>query len=83
MEYGLRFAAMGKKEKKSIEDYKPEVLLEKARANHIYLNAFSCVNPTEEFVRGIGENILDMLANTDMSDGLGCSPMIILTINKS
>jgi len=68
---------------KSISSFTPEELVKKAEANHIWLNAFDCINPTTEFKIGLANTILEMLDITDMSDHIGISPMIILTINKS
>jgi len=68
---------------KSIDDYSPEELVEEARGNHIWLNAFMCVRPTDDFKKDIGDMILKKLEYTDMRDSLGISKMIILTVNKS
>lgn len=71
------------REKKSIKDYTDKELVEIANDNHIWLNAFKCINPTPEFKQKVGEMILDKLSRTDMRDSLGISKMIILTVNKS
>jgi hypothetical protein len=68
---------------KSIVDYSDKELRNEAEANHIWLNAFKCINPSPEFKQEIGEMILAKLDHTDMRDHLGISKMIILTINKS
>ena len=68
---------------KSIKDFKPEELVEEAKGNHLWLNAFKCIQPTEEFKAQIGGIILEKLNETDMRDSLGISRMIIMTINKS
>ena len=63
--------------------------LEMAKANHIWLNAFQCVRPTEEFKRDLGGQILEILAEKQnlMPSGTGpigeLTPMLYLSINKS
>jgi len=68
---------------KSISLYTKDELLNEAENNHIWLNGFSCINPTPEFLQDIGRMILQKLDNTKMRDFLGISNEIILTINKS
>ena len=68
---------------KSIDKFTAEELIVKANQNHIWLNAFDCINPSPQFLQSIGNLILQKLHTTDMSDSLGISPTIILTINKS
>lgn len=71
-------------------------VLDSARKNHIWLNAFQCIRPTDEFKRQVGETILDML---DCRENLICdwqdseseplraigrlTPELIVRINKS
>jgi hypothetical protein len=54
-----------------------------ANGGHMWLNGFSCIRPTDEFLIGIGRAILANLEQTKYRDGLGISKMIILTVNKS
>ena len=68
---------------KSIALFTDAELVKMASDNHIWLNAFSCINPRPEFLQEVGRMIVDMLNTTEMSDHMGISPMIILTINKS
>ena len=68
---------------KSISSFTAEELVKKAEGHHIWLNAFDCINPTAKFKLSIADQILEMLDRTEMSDHIGISPMIILTINKS
>lgn len=42
-----------------------EDVMEKLDENHIWLNAFSCVNPTDELAKDIGHAVLHMLNNPD------------------
>jgi hypothetical protein len=69
--------------KKSITEFTPAELVEKAQDNHVWLNGFDCIRPTDEFKILVADQILAMLEKTDMTDSMGISPMIILTINKS
>lgn len=68
---------------KSIVLYTDAELVELARSNHIWLNAFSCIRPTPQFCQELGASILAKLNESEMRDDLGISKMIILTINKS
>ena len=70
-------------EGKAMKDYTAEELVQKARDNHIWLNAMGAINPTDEFLMDIGRAILDKLEHTEMRDDFGISKKIILTINKS
>jgi len=69
------------------EDWEARAL-RSARNNHIWLNAFSCVRPTEEFCAALGRQILDMLnetGNTIPSEHrlVGTERCLVLRINKS
>jgi len=68
---------------KSIELYTKDELQQLAESNHIWLNGFSCINPTKEFAQDLGFNILKLLEHSQMRDSLGISKETILTINKS
>lgn len=70
-------------QRKAITDYTDAELVRMARDNHIWLNAFRCVRPTDGFLIEIGREVLQLLDNTEMGDGFGISPMTILTVNKS
>ena len=48
---------------KSISSFTPEELVKKAEANHIWLNAFDCINPTTEFIE------VQELTETDRGKG--------------
>lgn len=56
-----------------------------AKSNHIWLNTFSCINPTTDFKIGLAETILAKLNDKDSllhkEDSL--SNMLYLSINKS
>ena len=70
----------------------------KATENHLWFNAFACVNPTPEYCQEVGKMILDMLnerermipsyyetahKNEDIADLSRLTPMLYLSINKS
>ena len=60
-----------------------------AKDNHIWLNAFSCINPTDKFKQEVGEMILNKLDHTDLRAtklSSGKEPvgnLIYVRINKS
>jgi hypothetical protein len=68
---------------KSLLLYTKDELLEIADRNHIWLNGFQCINPSDEFLKDIGRMILHKLDRSEMRDSTGISREIILTINKS
>jgi hypothetical protein len=67
-------------------------IAEMAQSNHIWLNAFSCVSPTPEFLQSLGQQVLSMLDQKDNllpararhEDELAkLTPCLYLYINKS
>jgi hypothetical protein len=73
-----------------------EQVLEKAIKNHIWINAFSLVNPSKETLQSIGQEIVYMLNdknNTlpayhneksgEVSELQKLTPILYLSINKS
>lgn len=72
-------------------------LINKVKENHIWINAFHCINPTDEFKIHLAEKILQKLNNKDclMCDSSITSdnknireiskltPILFLSINKS
>lgn len=72
-----------------LTDYEKDVL-RAAQENHIWLNAFSCIRPTPEFLQKLGANVLHMLKNDDLtilagdelSRSIGYRDLIV-RINKS
>jgi hypothetical protein len=69
--------------RKPITDYTDAELVVEAKANHIWLNAFSCIRPSDEFLIDVGRSVLRMLEDSEMGDSFGISQMVILTVNKS
>lgn len=74
-------------------------IVETVQTNHIWLNAFQCVNPTDEYLRDIGRSIIDMLSRKDnllpsyldddpqtgsvLEELANITPVLYLSINKS
>ena len=63
-----------------------------AEANHIWLNAFSCINPTDELKMQIGEMVLEWLNQRDNlmpacadhdSELARLTPKLYMSVNKS
>lgn len=53
---------------------------------HVWLNAFTLVNPTEETLMGIGREVVSMLRGSDLVDDLTGSPIhkhVIIRFNQS
>ena len=62
--------------------------LRSARENHIWLNAFACVRPTEQFCADLGREVLRMLASADCTiesemQLVGTERELIVRVNKS
>lgn len=56
----------------------------KAKDNHIWLNAFSCIRPTDEFKIDLANTILAKLNEPDcLLKTNTLSEMLYLSINKS
>ena len=68
---------------RKISEVPAEDLVEIARGNHVWLNAFACINPTPDFLQSVGQTVLDKLEHTDLRDEFGISRITILTVNKS
>jgi hypothetical protein len=74
-----------------------ELLIKKAKGNHIWINAFNTINPTDEFKIGLANMILNMLNkrdnlipasyitsdNENMQELAKLTPILYLSINKS
>lgn len=78
----------------SNEEYK-DLVFQKSEENHIWINAFSCINPSDEFLANLGRMVLEKLNNKENLIPAKCitspamkklaelSPQLILRINKS
>ena len=42
-----------------------EQVIEMVESNSIWLNAFHCINPTDEFLIGIGRSVINMLSKRE------------------
>ena len=60
-------------------------ILKKCEANHIWLNAFSCINPDDKLLKDIGMTIIRMLNDNEnlLRDENSLSNQLYLRINKS
>lgn len=55
-----------------------------AKANHMYINRMSTIRPSQEFLAGIGRDVLTMLDHTPMTDSLaGVTPVVYVRFNAS
>lgn len=73
------------KHKKNMTDAEK---VQMADDNHIWVNAFSCIRPTDEFLLGVGRTVIDKLNNSDMCCEILGEPLtgmkyLYLSINKS
>jgi hypothetical protein len=68
---------------------------EMAESNHIWLNAFSCINPSKEFCENLGRTIIEKIKQKDylmpswygesekLDEIAKLTPMMYMSINKS
>jgi len=65
------------------EEYEADVV-RASRENHMWLNAANCINPTDEFLRRVGSQVVDSLIDAEISllPG-GCGKVLILRVSKS
>lgn len=82
--------------KNKVSDYANQVL-EKVSQNHLWLNAFSCINPSNDFKRSIGEWVLSQIKvpenllpssgitdkNKTIRELAELTPVLYVSINKS
>jgi hypothetical protein len=57
-----------------------------AEGNHIWLNAMACVRPSDDFLRGVGQEIVDMLNQSPVRGdmlGVEIGRVLYVRINKS
>ena len=73
-----------------------KMVYEKAKKNHIWINAFDCIHPSDELKKHVGEVVLHMLncRETIPSDGITSAnetvrelavltPILYISVNKS
>lgn len=66
------------------DEYTPEEIVEHARGNHIWLSAFACNSPSEEFAATVGRQVIAMLNHSDMVDSfIGRTKVVYVRLNKS
>jgi hypothetical protein len=59
-------------------------LRERVAEEHMWLNAFACIHPSDDLKKEIGQWVLDKLAEEqELGCSLGISPTVILRFNKS
>lgn len=58
-------------------------LIEQLENNHMWINAFSAIHPTDELKIAIGDWVLNELNHTKIGCSLGVGPTVILRVNKS
>lgn len=78
---------------KDLPTYEEDVI-SKANDNHIWLNAFACIRPTDDFLMDVGRMILEQLNDPDslitsrlhrkgeLLEGLDMKELIV-RVNKS
>lgn len=70
--------------KKIERDWTDAEKVELANDNHVWLNAFSCIRSTDEFLIDVGRAVLRKLEESPMGEDLsGTGRMIYLRINAS
>lgn len=76
---------------KSLNKLTPEEYIKVSEQNHCYINAFSAISPSDEFLRSIGKWVLDKLNESQYKshyyfDGHECITIgkeVVLTLNMS
>lgn len=75
---------MSEPEKRTEKDWTPEELVDLAKGNHIWLNAFSCIRPTPEFLQSVGAAVVAKAMRAEVLDDWIASPSVTyIRINKS
>jgi hypothetical protein len=66
-------------------EYTDAELIELAKANHIWLNAFSCIRPTPEFLAQVGAQVIACLQTSPLLDDWVGSPRNVtyIRVNRS
>jgi hypothetical protein len=54
-----------------------------ATSNHIWINAFSTIRPTDEFLADIGRAVIRMVNQSEMGTDFTNGPMAVITVNIS
>lgn len=65
-------------------DHTPEELVKAAGDNRIWLNAFSMIRPTDDFLIDIGRTVVRMLNESKIRDDfVGLSKVVYIRLNAS
>ena len=64
-------------------EWTDEEFRKEADANHIWINAFSCIRPTDEFLASIGRSVIRMVEQSEMGTDFTNGPMAVITVNIS
>jgi hypothetical protein len=65
-------------------EHTPEEIVQQAKDNHIWINRFNLVRPKDEFLRDLGQAVVNALRNTEMTDDLiGQTPVVYMRFNAS
>lgn len=65
-------------------DYTDEELVKIANDNHIWLNAFECIRPSDDFLKDVGRMVVAKLMESKIrNDFTGLTPVAFLRLNAS
>lgn len=71
-------------EGKREEEHTAEEIVALAKGNHVYINRFCLVRPKDEFLRDLGQSVVDALRRSEMTDDLvGLTPVVYMRFNAS
>lgn len=66
-------------------EHTSDELVELAKSNHIWLNSFSCIRPSQEFLAQVGTQVIACLETSPLLDDLISSPRNVtyIRVNRS
>lgn len=70
-------------ESKAWDRQDPERIKQELQDNHIWINAFSALNPSDEMLREVGLSVLSFVKESHLRDGLGISRTALIRVNAS
>ena len=78
-------ASLSLAEKRQEKDFTAEELVAIAKANHIWLNAFSCIRQTPEFLQAVGAQVISCLQTSPIYDDWISAPKSVtyIRVNRS
>lgn len=73
---------------RAFDDLTNDEKVELANDNHLWLNAFHCIRPSDDFLIEVGRSVLSKLKSADTCGSLGdekieAQRMTIMTVNMS